>query len=254
MQNKYYLITGASSGIGKAAAIALSKQGAKCVMVARDPDKLNEVRSALENAGEHTVIPYDLLDMDHYGDIFNKLKNEGICLSGMVHCAGITRVTPLRTISTSQALDLFNIHYFAFLELDKRYEKKGLSCGGSVVGISAINAHVPQKCMTVYASAKSALESACRTLSVELAEKNIRNNSIVVGGISGGMGGDIHEAANVAQTIVVNKAHDEYVNPVSRQLLGIGSPDAIANVIVFMLSEQASFITGREIYADGGLL
>ena len=253
MEKKYYLITGASSGIGRATVETLDKLGACCVMIARDEEKLQKVRSGLGHPDNHLIIPYELRDMEHYGEMFKLLKKKGVLLSGMVHCAGITKVTPLRTFSMNQAMELFEIHFFAFLELIKWYSKKGVSDGGSIVGVSAINAHVPQKCMTAYASAKSAVEGACRTLALELSEKGIRINTVVVGGISGGMGADLRETVDVAQTVTQGDGHTRYVNPVSRQLLGVGTPSQIADVITFLLSDGASFITGREIYADGGL-
>lgn len=254
MEDKYYLITGASSGIGRATVEKLSNCGARCILVARDMEKLDLVRQSLAIPENHIIIPYDLTDLEHFSDLFGRIRDQKITLKGMVHCAGITKVTPLRTLSQSQIMELFNIHFFAFIELVKWYAKKGVSNGGSIVGISAINAHVPQKCMTAYASAKMAVEGACKTLSVELAEKGIRINSIVVGGISGGMGSDIKETVRSLEKISNEGNRNGYGNPVDRQLLGIGNPKQIADAIYFLLSEQSSFITGREMYVDGGLL
>ncbi len=245
-EGKYYLVTGASSGIGKSTVMRLSEYGANCIMVARQFDKLENVRKEMKNPERHLSIPCDLTQIETISTIFSELKNKGISLDGMVHCAGITKVTPLRTYNASYAMELFNIHIFAFMELVKNYSKKGASNGGSIVGISAINAHVPQKCMSAYAAAKSAVEGASRCLALELSEKNIRINTVVVGGINTGMGSEVSE--------VVKATESTYVNPVGRQILGIGSPDQIASVICFLLGNESEFITGRELYADGGLL
>ncbi len=243
---KTILITGASSGIGKAAVERLSRENARCIMVARNEQRLKEVLEGFDNSRNHIIMPFDLNNIDNYSELFQCLKNDGIVLDGMVHCAGFTKVLPLRTLSYESELELFRIHYFAFIELVKWYSKKGVSNGGSIVGVSAVNAHVPQKCMTAYASAKAAVEAACRTLAIELAEKQIRINSVVVGGIASGMGAEVKEIAAITKS--------DYINPVSRQILGIGKPEQIADVIAFLLSEDASFVTGRELYADGGLL
>lgn len=246
MREKSVLVTGASSGIGRAVAVSLSEKNVRVVLVARSKEGLSETVEMMSDSNSHVMIPFDLCDTENIGKIFAEIQEEGICLNGMVHCAGISRITPLRTFSQANAMELFNIHYFAFMELVKWYAKKGISEGGSIVGISSINVHTPQKCMTAYASAKAAMETACRTLALELAEKNIRINSVVVGGVSTAMGKGTQD--------LLKGIESNYQNPVGRQLLGTGKPEQIAQVIDFLLSDDSSFITGREIYADGGLL
>ncbi len=246
MRDDCILVTGASSGIGRETAVSLSKGGSKLVLVSRNEKDLMDTLSLMSNRDAHLVVPYDLCDFDNYGNLFDQIKDSGFILKGMVHCAGISRIIPLRAINKNNSMDIFDIHYFAFLELVKWYAKRGISEGGSIVGVSSINVHTPQKCMTAYASAKAAMESACRTLALELAEKNIRINSVVVGGISTKMSENV--------STVLTGVKSDYVNPVARQLLGIGTPEQIVGVIKFLLSEESSFITGREIYADGGLL
>lgn len=245
-RGKTFLVTGASSGIGKALTRSIAAQDGCVVMIARDRERLEKTASKLENAQKHMIIDYDLTDFDHYNEIFRKIKNEGIRLDGMVHCAGIAEVLPLRVMNRSNAMKLFDIHYFALIELVKYYTKKGISNGGSIVGVSAINAHTPQKCMTAYAAAKSAVESACRTLALELTEKGIRINSVVVGGVATDIAKQMGEAITAVET--------SYENPVRRQLLGIEQPEQIADVISFLLSGESSCITGRALFADAGLL
>ncbi len=241
---KSILVTGASSGIGRKTAVAVSREGGRVVLIGRDETKLQETLEQMERPSEHITIAYDLCDFDHYKEIFSMIKREGIILNGMVHCAGETSITPLRTLKRADGMRMMDIHLFAFLELTKNYAKKGMSNGGSIVGISAINSHVPQKCMTIYASAKAAMECACRTMAVELAEKNIRINSVVVGGIDNKMKG----------VQALEGIESDYDSPVSRQVLGIGSVDQVVAPILFLLSDDSGFMTGRELYADGGLL
>ena len=245
LKEQCVLVTGASSGIGRAVAVSLSECGMRVILVARNEAAMYDTVDMMHGADSHIVIPFDLCDLDNYCTIFGILQEKGVKLTGLVHCAGISRITPLRTFTYGNAMELFNIHYFAFMELVKWYAKKNISDGGSIVGISSINVHTPQKCMTAYASAKAAMEAACRSLSVELAEKNIRINSVVVGGVATEMGRETRET--------LKGINSSYQNPVSRQLLGTGTPEQIATVVRFLLGEEASFITGREIYADGGL-
>ena len=243
---KTFLVTGASSGIGRAVSVAIDKDGGRVVLLGRDEEKLKETLAMLNVRQGHVPVSFDLTDFSQYNTFFSQLKEQGIVLDGMVHCAGTTSILPLRILNVNNATEMFNIHFFSFLELVKRYSKKGISNGGSIVGISAISAHVPQKCMTAYAAAKAAMESACRTLSLELVEKNIRINSVVVGGVKSAMSEKVTE--------ILQGMESNYENPTQHQLLGIATPEQIVGPILFLLSEDSSYITVRELYADGGLL
>lgn len=245
-RGKTIMVTGASSGIGRAVAVALSKEGGRVVLVARREEALKETLSMMDNHDTHIVVPFDLTNFDQYASMFRNLSERGVVLSGLVHCAGIAPVLPLRILSKENSSAVFDLNYFAFIELVKYYQKKGMSDGGSIVGISSINAHAPQKCMTAYAAAKSAVEAACRTMAIELIERNIRINSVVVGGVN----------TNMAQKAgeVLAGVREKGSSFVWQQLMNTASPEQLTGPILFLLSNESSYITGRELYADGGRL
>ena len=114
---QYILITGASSGIGKDLAILLSQSGYQCALVARNKEKLQDTIEQMQNPDSHLMIPFDLMNLDQYNVIFDEIKSKNIVLKGLVHCAGITKAIPLRALSFNNSIDLFKIHYFAFVEL-----------------------------------------------------------------------------------------------------------------------------------------
>ncbi|MBQ8982353.1 MAG: SDR family oxidoreductase [Lachnospiraceae bacterium] len=246
LKDKAIIVTGASSGLGRSTAIAISKEGGRLILIGRDETRLSETKNMLEYSDNHIAIPFDLLEFEKYDQLFQRIKEENIILNGMVHCAGFTRILPIRALTTQNMNELLAIHYISFVNLVKFYSKKGMNAGGSIVGISAINAHIPQKCMTAYASAKAAMETACRTMSIELIEKNIRINSVVVGSMSTEMSKDVASS--------IEGVSSSYVNPVSRQLIPTVTADVISGSIMFLLSDLSSYMTGRELYADGGLL
>ncbi len=245
-RGKTVMVTGASSGIGRAVAAALSKEGGRVVLVARNEEALKATLPMMDNRDAHIVVPFDLTNFEKYEMVFQNLRKKGVVLSGMVHCAGIAPVLPLRILSRDNSFAVFDLHYFAFIELVKYYQKKGMSDGGSIVGISSINAHVPQKCMTAYAAAKSAVEAACRTMAIELIEKNIRINSVVVGGVNTNMAQEAGEAL-----AGIRRKGSEGLRG---QLMDIALPEQMTGPILFLLSNESSYITGRELYADGGRL
>lgn len=235
------LVTGASSGIGRATAVLLSELGAHLVLMGRDHKRLEETRQMLKG-NTHITIPLELRNFDEYAEAFKKIRSTGEKLSGFVHCAGIAKVIPIKVASAENMREMFEVNFISFMELVKYYSKKTNSLGGSIVCLSAINAHYPQKCMSIYAATKGALEMAVRSLAVELFEKNIRVNAIVPGPIDTSMANSFGEVSGDESNII------------GRQLMPLGKPEDVANMAAYLLSDASKFITGRKFYVDGGRL
>jgi NAD(P)-dependent dehydrogenase (short-subunit alcohol dehydrogenase family) len=237
--NKKIMVTGASSGIGRATAIYLSKLGAQLVLIGRNEERLKATLEKLSGE-KHILITADLAELEDMKDIFMQAVSDQIKLDGLVHSAGIPYIMPLKNITRKRLLEGFNINYFAFIELCRQYEKSKFSNDGSIVGISSVASEKGSKCQTVYSATKSALDVSVQTLSIELAKKNIRINTVAPGmidteiiGSTSDLGGDLE---------ILGKS----------QLLGVGEPDDVAACIAFLLSDMSKFITGRRIFVDGG--
>lgn len=91
--------------------------------------------------------PLELREFDRYAEVFRQISRPGKKLDGLVHCAGIAKVIPLKVVSAAVIQDMFAVNYVSFMELMKHFAKKTNSDGGSAVCMSAVNAHYPQKCM-----------------------------------------------------------------------------------------------------------
>ncbi len=241
LTGKRILVTGASSGIGRAVAVLLSELGAKVVIIGRDEERLQETFDMLIGDG-HTKQIFDLVEFDCYDQLFKEIRNSGSKLDGLVHCAGIAKVIPIKVVSIHNMTEMLQVNFMSFMELVKHYSKKNNSTGGSIVCMSAINAHYPQKCMSVYAASKGALEMAVSSLAVELFEKGIRVNAIVPGPIRTAMAEQFSEVSGDESNII------------GRQLIPLGEPEDIANMTAYLLSDASRFITGRNVYVDGGRL
>ena len=240
LQGRHILVTGASSGIGRATAVLLSQLGASVILCGRDKERLQQTAGKMEGSS-HGIIPFDVKDFSVYEDVFQKAISLNDCkLDGLVHCAGIATPTPARALSEDTVHDILDVNYVSFMMLVRQYIKKKCSNGGSVVAVSAVNAHYPQKCMSVYAGSKIALEASVRSLALELADKNIRINCVVPGGVNTPMAQQGFEETK------------QYLG--QKSLLGMAEPEDIANMIAFLLSDLSRKITGRAMYVDSGWL
>ena len=236
---KKFLITGASSGIGRETAILLSKLGAKIVACGRNERRLAETLDACEGEG-HLSIVFDVRETASFNDFFKQATADGKKLDGLVYCAGIAPPTPLRVLSEQTIREVLDVNLVSFMMMTAMYAKRPFNDGGSIVAISSVNSHYPQKCMSAYAASKLGLEGAATAFSLELAEKHIRINCIVAGPVN----------TEMSQSVLPNSA--EYIS--QHALLGVGEPIDIANAIAFLLSDAARLITGRSMYVDGGYL
>lgn len=242
--NKKILVTGASSGIGRAAAVYLSGLGARIAGIGRNEARLLETQSMLKGTG-HRVICMDLASVQDMSELFDTITEDGVRLDGIIHSAGVTSVVPLKLLKRGALEDCMNINLFAFIELVRQYAKKKYNNGGSIVGISSLSAVLPAKCETAYCASKSAMNITVQTLAMELASKNIRINSVMPGRVNTAM-------ANDATSGLGNQ---EYIEQhIGRQILGIEEPEDIAGICAFLLSDASRAITGRALYADGGCL
>ncbi len=241
LTNKTILITGASSGIGKAAAILASQMGANVIIHGRDINKLNDTFSQLNSTGKHLLLQADLTKQE---DIYN-LVSQCPNVDGIVHCAGIVKPVPAKFIQQKHIDEMFSINYNAVVLINSRLlQLKKINDKASIVLISTISTQHSYFGGALYISSKGALETYARALGLETVAKGIRVNTLSPAMVHT----EIYE--NTLKT-VLNPAHaDKYV---STYPLGIGEPIDVANSIVFLLSNASKWITGTVIKMDGGL-
>lgn len=241
---KRILVTGASSGIGRAVSILTSQLGGQVVLTGRRAEELSHTLAEMDGTG-HCCVPFDLRDLDSYGNLIEQCCEDGK-LDGLVHCAGIAKPLPLKTLSPAAITEIMDTNFTSFMLLAKYLSKKKYtSDGASLVAISAVNVHYPQKCMSVYAASKAALEAAVRTLALELyPSRKLRINALVVGPAATPMCG----AAEGDLSLVGTQSE------ITPNLMGIASPDDIAKMAAVLLDDTSAYVTGRNFYVDGGRL
>lgn len=175
---KTILVTGASSGIGKAVAVECSKLGAKVIITGRDEERLDKTFSVLEGE-ENSKIKIDLSNLSS----LEYLVEEISLVDGIVHCAGLTRILPFKYVTKDELDKVFSVNFYAPVELTRLLLKnKKISKKASIVFVSSISGVCCSAiASSIYSASKGALNGIIKGMALDLASKNIRVNSIIPG-------------------------------------------------------------------------
>lgn len=240
-----YLVTGASSGIGRATALLIGACGGKVIAAGRDTGRLAEVEAALGGDGGHVVAAQDLHDADAVADWIKGMVTAHGPLAGVFHGAGMELVKPARMLRQAQLDELFASSLFAAFGIARAAAQKGgMVDGGALVFMSSVAGTTGQAGMTAYSAAKAGVDGMVRSLACELAPRAIRVNAIAAGAVETPMHARLTRGSGDAATAEYARSH----------LLGFGNPDDIANAALFLLSGASRWITGSVMAVDGGYL
>ena len=248
LEGRRILVTGASSGIGRACAVCAARLGASVVLTGRRLAALEETRALLEGeAARHLVFVGDLADADFAAALPQKVLETAGPIDGFVHAAGVGPAMPLGVVAENLIDASLKVNYTAFLLLMKGFARKGFSNAGfSAVAVSSVSAEIGWAGGSVYAGSKGAVSATVRALAVELAPKGIRVNAVCPGYVKtpffdrvagAGLGGP-----------------DGVARLVAKQPLGLGQPEQVATAACFLLSSASSLMTGVNLPVDGGFL
>lgn len=241
LRDKCILVTGASSGIGRACAICASRLGAHIIATGRRIDSLQETLAQCDGNG-HQAIAGDIVEPRFVCDLMEKAGK----INGLVHAAGIAPMCPVGMLSSDHINSVMQTNYLSFLELMKYCSKKKYRYDQlSAVAISSVSAFGGWGGGVVYCGSKGALSSSVRALAMELVSKGIRVNAVCPSNIRT----PLYESG--ASDMNDNVALKELLK---RQPLGLGEPEQVAWPVCFLLSDAASFITGVNLPVDGGYL
>lgn len=238
IEGKRILITGASSGIGRATAIECAKLGASCVLCGRNDERLQETLSLLEGAG-HVTIAADLLKVEDLQLIANSCDK----LDGVVLNAGINLMAPIYFLKEEDVNQVFSTNVLAPMHLMQALLKaRKINAKASLVFTSSIDAVNPDVSSSAYAASKAALTSFMRSCAKELAPRQIRANAIQPGLVETGM---MRNGMVADEDLEKNK--NLYL------LKRYARPEEIAWAIIYLLSDASAFVTGSVLTIDGGI-
>ena len=235
---KKILITGASSGIGKGAAIECAKMGATLVLTARNEKRLKETLSELKGE-KHEIIVCDLNDRESISNISDSIDY----VDGIINNAGYTITKPIQYIENDSFQQIMQVNTIAPILLIKDFlKKKKIKRGASIVFTSSI-AGIGRMSVgnTMYGSTKGAISAFIQGAAKELANKGIRVNAVCPAMVE----------SHIMDAGIITKEQVEETTklyPLGR----FGTPEDVARAMIYLLSDASSWVTGINLVVDGG--
>ena len=243
LEGKTILVTGASSGIGRATAIECSKMGATVIITARNDNRLKETFDNLNTDWEqcHQMIIAELSTEDGIYELVDNLPNiDGVSLN-----AGIVKTLPVKFINQNALSEVLNVNMIGPVLLTQRLlKKKKLHKGSSVVFTSSIGGVMISTIgNTMYGISKGGLNAFMKGFALEMAANGIRSNSVNPGFV----------ATNILSAGIISESDLE--NNMKAYPMGrFGKPEDIAFAIIYLLSDASSWVTGHTLVVDGGVI
>lgn len=248
--NQWAIILGGSSGMGRAVADKLAQQGLNLLLVARNIDKLRQAKQDIEanSSAEVRCLAFDLYRWDQVQELIQSIDGLGGSVKHLVNAPGYFKPVPF--IEQVEAdydaqLDINRALFFVTQAVVRNMREHG---GGSIVNIGSMWAHQAVKATpsSSYSMQKAGLHSLTQHLAMELADDNIRVNAVAPAVVLSTIYKSFIEEDQIEDSL---QAFNEF-HPLGR----IGSVGDVANAVVFLLSEDASWITGEILNVDGGVM
>lgn len=237
LNGKIALVTGASSGIGKATAKRLSDEGAQVFIVARRRDALEEVAASLD--GDVESIVADITVKDDLDRLFAMIRGKAGRLDIVVANAGLSEHATLEETTPEHIERMFGLNSHSAL-LTVQGALPLMTQGGSIIVVGSIATRLGTPGNGSYAASKATIRSYTRTWANELAGRGIRVNTLTPGGTDTAMFASASEEDRRKLTDSI---------PLGR----LGRPDELASAIWFLASDHSSYVTGAELVVDGGV-
>ena len=239
LKNKNIIVTGASGGIGNSIVKRLYDTGANILASGTRIEKLDELKKHFENI---KILKFDISQSDKVEEFIENATNElGGSLDGIINNAGITQDNLAIRMSLDEWQKVININLTSTFLMCKFAIKKMLkNKSGKIVNITSVVGHTGNVGQANYTASKAGIVAMSKSLAIEYAKKNINVNCISPGFI---------------KTAMTEKIDDKFKEAIIAKIPSarLGDPDDIANAVLFLSSDQSSYINGETIHVNGGM-
>lgn len=235
------LLTGATSGIGFETLKQLIAEGHTVYAIGRNFSKISFFLK--EHRSKIFDFNFDFSDVDQIDQLFIKFNLENQKFDGLIHCAGIEETLPLSLYSPNKVKNIFDINVFSGIELLRHFtKKKYCNDGASVVFLSSVMGTLGQPGKIGYCATKASILGLVKASALEFAKRKIRVNAVLPGIINTPMTQKLFGQINENQISEIENMHP----------LGFGEVRDVVPTILFLISQNSSWITGQSIVVDGG--
>jgi NAD(P)-dependent dehydrogenase (short-subunit alcohol dehydrogenase family) len=245
LEGKVAVVTGGTSGIGRALSLGLADAGADVVATARRQQLVEETAAEIESRGRKTLrVASDVSDRSTLEALLAATLDRFGKVDILVNCAGIIKRTPTLDLPEAEWTNILNTNLTGTLRACQVFGRSMLERGyGRIVNIASLNSFVALNEVAAYAASKAAVASLTRSLAVEWSKRGVTVNAIAPGVFRTDLNAQLLDSTPRGQELLMR-------TPMGR----FGKTEELVGAAVYLASDSASFVTGQILVVDGGFL